>query len=159
MILVTIKSDILRSCCWMTALRQKKIFCNLSWWQNHELFSNTLQPNRLKTKTNTLFPLSLTVSSKPSRYAQWPGKASCWVLAPPVEGSVGMRTDCSGIRIWLKVGSSTRRFSCLKWMPMLRVVLLPSTWGTHSHTHESNVSFISFIFMCLQELLFLRGSQ
>lgn len=40
-----------------------------------------------------------------------------------------MSTDCSGIRIWLKVGSSTRRFSSLKWTLMLRVVLFPSTWG------------------------------
>ena len=67
------------------------------------------------------------MSSKPSRYAQCPGKASCCVFAPLVEGSVGMRTDCSGIRIWLKVGSSTIRFSSLKWTLMLRVVLLPST--------------------------------
>lgn len=72
-------------------------------------------------------PFPLTTSSKPSRYAQWPGKASCCEFAPLVEGSVGMRTDCSGMRIWLKVGSSTRRLSCLKWTLTLRVVLLPST--------------------------------
>ncbi|TNN78304.1 hypothetical protein EYF80_011544 [Liparis tanakae] len=75
----------------------------------------------------TMFWVSRKGTTSGTSNAQCPGKASCCVLAPPVEGSVGMSTDCSGMRIWLKVGSSTRRFSCLKWTLMLRVVLLPST--------------------------------